>query len=802
MAYQTTKSGTCYPSEEQESQNFVCYPNWKGIYSDIGTPASALQAPLNYHVVLTTEPDADGGVQTFVYKVPETWMDVNLAYFLYPSPGFNVNGVKPWNWGDISFKKRRFPETSYVEYDVVDLLTETGPGDEESEWEGQAESHPKAGSSKVAKRICGPAELGNKSVPDSPNSTPEEDYDHQLSPIKLSMKEASATEENGEAESRYQQKVLQALRSILDVLKSMRNEKASCETVMKDNMEHFKKVVKSQLSLPILVPEEVAVLNAALCDMELSISLCAVQIHNLRTLGSKNQIAKAVLLAIFSRSLCCKIQWKKRGKDLRFAFGHLINLNAVFGVVINSVLAIHKRPSLPMSTMTEVIQKARRFIGYEYSQSITKSACAAATENQVDDDDAAITKADKETIMAIDQRMVQLNKALIEYDAQHEQPPKKLVCCSFCQLNQSCRQLIAVRILDYILFKTSVLSLIWKGMLTEKEFFTRGAGYIGSPCVVELMELAIWLFLARSLGRLAASGSDSIQLSRVIKEITLTLPRNKSLERIIHYTVAKKLKAKKLNLKNRAKKRPIDNSPSKDSSSSSFRADKEKSKLQKELLSLQSSLCLKLSQPTKKGPVKTYTKQVEKLELHVHEKTLNQGSSIAEIQVRKYQLFEDQLSSSQINSNICVVALKTKNASKYEHACTFLTEEIEEIRRKFHIQISALISKCSGLEKRTSRLQSEVDVLIIDLEKANSTTASNLSSSTLNSNSNQLTRENKKLGDENAELKSQYSELNCRFHELDIEYRRLENEREKLAYKEIQRLVKVKNIAFNSWNCS
>jgi hypothetical protein len=41
------------------------------------------------------------------------------------------------------------------------------------------------------------------------------------------------------------------------------------------------------------------------------------------------------------------------------------------------------------------------------------------------EDDNAITKADKETIMAIDQRMVQLNKALIEYDAQHEQPPQK-----------------------------------------------------------------------------------------------------------------------------------------------------------------------------------------------------------------------------------------------------------------------------------------------------------------------------------------------------------------------------------------
>jgi hypothetical protein len=44
------------------------------------------------------------------------------------------------------------------------------------------------------------------------------------------------------------------------------------------------------------------------------------------------------------------------------------------------------------------------------------------------DYDNAITKADKETIMAINKRMVQLNKTLIEYDAQHEQPlppPKK-----------------------------------------------------------------------------------------------------------------------------------------------------------------------------------------------------------------------------------------------------------------------------------------------------------------------------------------------------------------------------------------
>ena len=70
----------------------------------------------------------DGGVKTFAYKVPETWMDQSVQYFLYPLPGFIVHGSKPWNWGEISFKKRRFPDETFVEYDVVDVLTETGPG--------------------------------------------------------------------------------------------------------------------------------------------------------------------------------------------------------------------------------------------------------------------------------------------------------------------------------------------------------------------------------------------------------------------------------------------------------------------------------------------------------------------------------------------------------------------------------------------------------------------------------------------------------------------------------------------------
>jgi hypothetical protein len=47
-----------------------------------------------YHVVLTTEPDSDGGVKTYAYKVPETWIDQSLQYFLYPPTWFQCKWVK------------------------------------------------------------------------------------------------------------------------------------------------------------------------------------------------------------------------------------------------------------------------------------------------------------------------------------------------------------------------------------------------------------------------------------------------------------------------------------------------------------------------------------------------------------------------------------------------------------------------------------------------------------------------------------------------------------------------------------
>lgn len=176
--------------------------------------------------------------------------------------------------------------------------------------------------------------------------------------------------------------------------------------------------------------------------------------------------------------------------------------------------------------------------------------------------------------------------------------------------------------------------------------------------------------------------------------------------------------------------------------------------------------------------------------------------------------------------------------SKYENEVHARAEEVEEIRRKFHIRISeqeeqieSLLAKCTGLEKQKSRLQSEVEVLIIDLEKANTTIreltkrlealermnadlkakldelSALYEASQRDNRAKQqqiqaltheldktreqrdyLTRENKKLGDELHDTKNALSEVNRRFHELELECRRLENEREELsaAYREAE----------------
>ncbi|XP_054735959.1 paramyosin, long form isoform X1 [Anastrepha obliqua] len=176
--------------------------------------------------------------------------------------------------------------------------------------------------------------------------------------------------------------------------------------------------------------------------------------------------------------------------------------------------------------------------------------------------------------------------------------------------------------------------------------------------------------------------------------------------------------------------------------------------------------------------------------------------------------------------------------NKYQTEAAARAEEVEEIRRKYQVRITeleehveTLIVKINNLEKQKTRLASEVEVLIIDLEKSNNTCRELTKSvNTLEKHNielksrldetillyetsqrdlknkhadlqrtihelekvkdanSQFARENKKLGDDLHEAKGTISELTRRLHELELELRRLENERDELtaAYKEAE----------------
>lgn len=176
--------------------------------------------------------------------------------------------------------------------------------------------------------------------------------------------------------------------------------------------------------------------------------------------------------------------------------------------------------------------------------------------------------------------------------------------------------------------------------------------------------------------------------------------------------------------------------------------------------------------------------------------------------------------------------------NKYESEASARVEEIEEIRRKFTIRIQeqeehieSLVVKINSLEKIRTKLSTEIEVLIIDLEKANGAARDFQKRCEILEKTNidikvrleetiqvyevaqrdlrnkqievqritgeldktrdqkdQLQRENKKIGDDLRESKNTVSELTRRLHEYELEIRRLENEREELtaAYKEAE----------------
>lgn len=183
--------------------------------------------------------------------------------------------------------------------------------------------------------------------------------------------------------------------------------------------------------------------------------------------------------------------------------------------------------------------------------------------------------------------------------------------------------------------------------------------------------------------------------------------------------------------------------------------------------------------------------------------------------------------------------------SKYEAECMARAEEVEEIRRKYTVRITeseehieSLQARLSKLEKEKSRLTSEIEVLIIDLEKANNgireytkrieiLEKTNIEIKTrleetialydasqrdlrqrtadfqrlsheldkTREQKDQLGRDNNKLQNELHESRSTVTELTRRLHEYEVELRRLENEREELtaAYKEAEAVSVLNN---------
>nr|CAD7454271.1 unnamed protein product [Timema tahoe] len=261
------------------------------------------------------------------------------------------------------------------------------------------------------------------------------------------------------------------------------------------------------------------------------------------------------------------------------------------------------------------------------------------------------------------------------------------------------------------------------------------------------------------------------------------------------------------------------------------------------------------------------TKEVQDLKQHLENSTYLKSQLAGQLEDARRRLEDDERRRSSLEANLHQVEIELESVrvqleeesearldlerqlsrangevtvyrSKYETEAAARIEEVEEIRRKYTVrlqeqeeQIETLMVKVNNLEKQKSRLQSEVEVLIIDLEKANNTARElqkrvehlekiNIDIKTrldetilLYENSQRdvrnkqteiqritheldktreqkesLTRENKKLSDDLHDAKNQISDLTRRLHELELELRRLENEREELtaAYKEAE----------------
>jgi len=180
-------------------------------------------------------------------------------------------------------------------------------------------------------------------------------------------------------------------------------------------------------------------------------------------------------------------------------------------------------------------------------------------------------------------------------------------------------------------------------------------------------------------------------------------------------------------------------------------------------------------------------------------------------------------------SNECATSASYK--SKWETEARNRSDEVEEIKKKMVIRIteleetiSSISNKLSGSEKQKSRMTQEIEILILDLEKANNNhrecksrleiierehrtlvvkheelnvlydqtckelkiRISDLSKThndleTLKEQYERLHLEHKKMSGENGDLKATVGDLTRLKHDIELEIRRLEAERNELA---------------------
>nr|CAH0109982.1 unnamed protein product [Daphnia galeata] len=377
---------------------------FKGSYPMIGHPCGSVSTSLSFHLVSTNQVGLSGEEVELVVMVPEHWVDIDFRSFLYPKPDFHINGLYPWDWTLVCFKKRRHPDVTFVEYEVMDVMTEcrpvsyeeatleirkianclqesTAPAVNHSFESWEAPPRPLANSSSCSDLAALDHTRNSISLLQSQDSTPKRNRDGEFIQFDTGSTHSatgSAKRGVGASSRRSVSQNHRAADSSYSVvhndsgsLNGSRNNTGSLNRVAVsqnrkavssnrgrecvsratdstrgttpaiDDDDWKKKMLESmsltnsilRALLPSSEVENVSALNTALIDIDLSVSLSGVLIEDLGHVSYESTLAKSIMDYIFTRELCCKVQWKGRSgrsKDTRPGIGHLTNMLAIF----------------------------------------------------------------------------------------------------------------------------------------------------------------------------------------------------------------------------------------------------------------------------------------------------------------------------------------------------------------------------------------------------------------------------------------------------------------------------------------